>query len=136
MSGIDFHMENSNSNPGLNQSNSVHIVKCRPILDISKKTRAFVDLSIGPFLMHGFALVENKNGDLWLAPPSNFKKDNNGNSKNYPIVEIDRTFDEKLRKAVVQRYRAEMRELAGKPTQQNPPTDHAPFQADDNDIPF
>jgi len=137
MSGIEFHMENSNGNPGLNQSNSVHIAKCRLILDSTKKTRAFVDLAIGPFLLHGFALVENKNGELWLAPPSNFKKnEKTGESKNYPVIEIDRTFDEKLRKACVMRYRSELRELAKKPMPKDMPSDTEQFQANDSDIPF
>lgn|SRR4030043_330345 len=123
-------MENSNSKPIQNQQNSVRIVKCKPVE--FKNTRAFVDLAIGPFILRSFSLIETKNGGLWLAPPSNFKKDAAGNSKNFPIISVDETFQDRLSKAVIARYRQELR---GAQQRQAPPESNE-FQAGDNDMPF
>jgi hypothetical protein len=87
----------------------IHIDRVK-LLDREKNpntlTRAFVDLSIGPFLIHGFGVIQNKDGrGHFVVPPSQMKTDpKTGNTKNYQTVEVDRSFRERLNRSIVKAY--------------------------------
>jgi DNA-binding cell septation regulator SpoVG len=99
-------------------------------------TKAFVDVQVGPFLIHGFSVIRNKNGRGYFAvPPAQFKVSPSGQKKNYPYVTIDASFKEKLGAAIVRAYMIERnRPAEEEPEVQEPDYSGANFS--NEDIPF
>lgn len=89
---------------GFDQVN-FRVVKITLLSDPSKKTRGFADVRLGPCIIHGFAIIEGKNGGLFVAPPARLSKD----GKNYPYVHLDEDFKAPFAKAVLESYRAELK---------------------------
>ena len=73
------------------ESQPFKIATMRLLRDQGQATRAFADLRVGPFLLHGFAVIMGKKGDLFVAPPSRLK-----DNKNYPYVSIDSEWREPI----------------------------------------
>lgn len=77
------------------------------LFDGKNQTRAFLDLQFGPFLMRGFALVENRDGrSYFVSPPSKLGTGSDGSPKNFDYILVDRGFQAKLIQMAVARYKA------------------------------
>jgi DNA-binding cell septation regulator SpoVG len=101
---------NENTNPGQNQESNfprsfngsifrvtkVHVLP----VDTIGKTRAFVDVRVGPAILHGFCVIATDKGGLFVAPPAKLTKD----KKNFPYVSLDEDFKGILAKAVIRAY--------------------------------
>jgi DNA-binding cell septation regulator SpoVG len=96
-------------------------------------TKAFVDVQVGPFLIHGFSVIKSKEGKgYFAAPPAQFKVSASGQKKNYPHVTVDASFKEKLSKAIVRAFMIERnRPAVEEPEEEETSTDYT-----DQDIPF
>jgi hypothetical protein len=67
------------------------------IFDGKNQTRAFIDFQVGPFLMRGFTLVENRDGrSFFVSPPSKLGRDKENNPKNFDVISVDRGFQVNL----------------------------------------
>ena len=109
----------------LPQNNGQNQVNCKitriKLLDGTLPTKAFVDIRIGPAILHGFCVIANKNGGLFVAPPAKLTKD----KKNYPYVTLDEDFRERFSKSVVKAYQLEKSRVDTK--EPEPEDDQIPF---------
>lgn len=76
--------------------------------DPMKKTKAFADVRFGPFILHGFSIIQTeKDGkqNLFVMPPSRLDKARN---KNYPHITVDVDFQRALFVPILQAYKSEL----------------------------
>ncbi len=96
------------------------------ILNGAKPTKAFVDVRIGPAIIHGFCVIEHKSGKgFFVAPPAKLGK----NQKNYPYVSLDEDFRGPFSKAVIRAYLMEQSRVERK-------AEVSQNAAEEDEIPF
>lgn len=102
-----------NSTPSKNQ-NQVYfkIVKIR-LTDGTKPCKAYVDIRIGPLIVHGFSIVENpKQKGYFVSEPARYDKIR---ERNYRHVTLDEDYKEEVYKAAIAAFKVEFEEAIKKP---------------------
>lgn len=75
----------------------------------NRATQAFVDVRIGPFVIHGWAIIRTRKGGLFVGPPARLDP---VTKRNYPYCSINEDEAESFYKAAIRAYNLELKRPA------------------------